>query len=247
MNKEKFSAIQLFADGIAAGAQGSDGANAPSNEGRVAADSSAEANEADTADNAEEFYALINGKYKAEYQHMLENALSKRLKSNNKKLAEAQQIIEAKKQDEENERRMADEASEQEFIERFDGWMLEADELKQKYPSFDFEYESSNAETGEQFRRLLNSGIDVESAYTVIHKNEIMGGAMQYAYQKAKQEMADMRTSRSNRPNENSISSEHASAFSYDISKLTPIQRKLIKAAVSRGEKVSAENFRSFI
>jgi hypothetical protein len=247
MNKEKFSAIQLFAEGGAVGAQGSDGANASSDNSRVAADSSAAVNEAETADNAEDFYALINGKFKAEYQQMLENALSKRLKSNNRKLAEAQQIIEAKKQEEENERQMADEASEQEFIERFDGWMREADELKQKYPSFDFEYESSNTETGEQFRRLLNSGIDVEGAYTVIHKDEIMGGAMQYAYQRAKQEMADMRTSRSYRPNENSISSEHASAFSYDISKLTPVQRKLIKAAVSRGEKVSAENFRSFL
>lgn len=159
----------------------------------------------------------------------------------------AKQLIEAKRITDENERRIAEEQREAEFAGMFEGWLRQADEVKQKYPAFDFEYESLNDETGEEFRRLLNSGIDVESAYTVIHKNEIMGGAMQYAYQRAKQDMADARTNRLNRPNENGVSSNHSSAIIDDMAKLTPVQRQKIKAAVSRGERVSAENFRRFL
>ena len=159
----------------------------------------------------------------------------------------AKQLLEAKRIIDEKEREIENERLENEFRSRFEGWLREAEATKQKYPSFDFEYESTNEETGEAFRRLLNSGIDVESAFTVIHKNEIMGGAMQYAYRTAKQEMADARTARINRPDENGTSSLQGSAIIDDISKLRPDQRKLIKAAVSRGEKVSAENFRKFL
>ncbi|MBR3737213.1 MAG: hypothetical protein IKN26_00600 [Eubacterium sp.] len=247
------------------------------------------------------FNEMISGEYKAEYQSALENVLSKRLKTSNKKLARneefrnriqpiferlavkysiedssdieaiisaaekdnsyyeeyanklgvdvdgAKQLLEAKRIIEEKERAIENERLEEEFKSRFEGWLKQAEQTKERYPSFDFEYESTNEKTGEAFRRLLNSGIDVESAYTVIHKNEIMGGAMQYAYKTAKQEMANARTARLNRPDENGISSFQGSAAFDDISKLKPEQRKLIKAAVSRGEKVSAENFRKFL
>jgi hypothetical protein len=270
MNKLKDSAIQLFAE------QGSDGAFAPSNESQVASDANAENSIGTTNDKAEnstnraaDFNRLINGEYKAEYQSALENALSKRLKTSNRRLAESQALkeqltplfeelaqrysiedasdIDAIITAAQNERTNESARIEGEFRARFDGWLREAEQTKQKYPSFDFDYESTNEATGEAFRKLLNSGIDVETAYTVIHKNEIMGGAMQYAYKTAKQEMADARTSRMNRPSENGTSQMHSSAIIDDISKLRPEQRKLIKAAVSRGEKVSAENFRRFL
>ena len=280
----------------------SDGA-AASSEGQVAPGENVDENGKDNTENSRsaQFNELINGEYKAEYQSALENALSKRLKTSNKKLAKseqfrnqlqplfeklavkysiedssdieaiisaaendnsyyeeyanklgvdvdgAKQLLEAKRIIDEKEREIENERLEIEFRSRFEGWLREAEATKQKYPSFDFEYESTNEETGEAFRRLLNSGIDVESAFTVIHKNEIMGGAMQYAYRTAKQEMADARTARINRPDENATSSLQGSAVIDDISKLRPDQRKLIKAAVSRGEKVSAENFRRFL
>ena len=309
MKKKAILMLQLFAEGEAEQAQnGSEGAENSLEENQVAADyENGETGDAGASQQngaksrAESFSALINGEYKAEYQAALEGALSKRLKTSNKKLAKseefreqltpvleklavkysiddptdigaiiaaaeadnsyfeefatkrgvdvegAKQLIEAKRITEENARRLENERRELEFRNRFNGWLQQAQELKQKYPAFDFEHESSNFETGEEFRRLLNSGVDVESAYTVIHQNEIMGGAMRYAYERAKQDMADARTARSNRPNENGVSSNQASAILDDMAKLTPLQRQKIKAAVNRGERVSAENFRKFI
>ena len=266
MNNENLSNAQPFAEG-------SDNANsseANASNGQIASDKNAENfSENDGRNKSEEFSDLISGEYKAEYQSALENALSKRLKTNNKKLAQSEEFrtrlqpvfdvlaekysiedptdIEAIISAAESERMPDDLRLEREFQNKFNSWLVQADEMKYKYPNFDFEYESTNEETGEQFRSLLNSGVDVESAFTVIHKNEIMGGAMQYAYKTAKQEIADSRTARLNRPTENGVSSHQASAIIDDISKLKPEQRKLIKAAVSRGEKVSAENFRRFL
>ena len=303
----KKSLLQFFAESTETkDASGAQEAELPAQESQDAADIQGSAESGASADEkprdkTADFNRMINGEYKSEYQAALENVLSKRLKTSNKKLAKseelisqlrplieklaikysiedsadigaiiaaaeqdnsyyeeyakgrgvdiegAKQLIEAKRITDENERRKAEEERETQFAGMFEGWLRQADEVKQKYPSFDFEYESLNDETGEEFRRLLNSGIDVESAYTVIHKNEIMGGAMQYAYQRAKQDMADARTNRLNRPNENGVSSNHSSAIIDDMAKLTPSQRQKIKAAVSRGERVSAENFRRFL
>ena len=269
MNNESLSGAQPFAEG-AANAVSSDEFNNSSN-GQFASDAIAENGEEnlDERDKSEEFLNLISGEYKAEYQSALENALSKRLKTNNKKLAQNEQFrtrlqpvfeiladkysiedpsdIEAIISAAENERMPEEIRAERDFQNQFNVWLRQAEEMKLKYPNFDFEYESTNDETGEFFRSLLNSGVDVESAFTVIHKNEIMGSAMQYAYKTAKQEIADARTARSVRPTENGISSHQASAIIDDITKLKPEQRKMIKAAVSRGEKVSAENFRRFL
>ncbi len=268
MNNENFSNVQPSAEGMA-NANSSDELIASSSQ--FASDENAREGEEslDERDKSEEFLNMISGEYKAEYQSALESALSKRLKTNNKKLAQNEQFktrlqpvfeilaekfsiedpsdIEAIISAAENERMPENIRIEKEFQNQFNAWLRQADEMKLKYPNFDFEYESTNEKTGDFFRSLLNSGVDVESAFTVIHKDEIMGGAMQYAYKTAKQEIADARTARANRPSENGTSSHQASAIIDDITKLKPEQRKLIKAAVSRGEKVSAENFRRFL
>ncbi|MCM1286519.1 MAG: hypothetical protein NC213_09950 [Acetobacter sp.] len=159
----------------------------------------------------------------------------------------AKQIIKAERITKENERIEADRVRQQQFNETYSRWMQQAETTKQKYPGFDFDYESSVAETAEDFRRLLNSGVDVETAYTVIHRNEIMGGAMQFAYNSAQQEIADKRTARSARVNENGTSSQQASAVTDDWTKISKSDREKIKAAVRRGEKVSPENFREYL
>ena len=158
-----------------------------------------------------------------------------------KVLAEAEMI---KAQD---KARRESETERAEFQKRYNGWLDQAEALQEYYPSFDFDYESTNEETGELFRTLLNAGCTVRNAYESVHVSELMGGAMNYAYQTARQEAADARTSRMNRPTENGTSSQQASAFKDDMTKLSPEQRKLIKAAVDRGEKVSPENFTKFL
>ena len=263
MTQERTTASQLSSD---TAQNGSDAVNAASENSQLAAGANTETEE---RNKSSEFAELIRGEYKDEYRSSLENALSKRLKTSNKKLAQSEEFrnrlqpvfeiladkyaiedstdIDAIISAAQNERMPEEQRIELEFQNQFNGWLAQAEELRQKYPSFDFEYESTNEKTGESFRRLLNSGVDVESAFTVIHKNEIMGGAMQYAYKTAKQEMADARTARSQRPDENGVSSNQSAGFYDDMAKLSTLERKKIKAAVSRGEKVSADNFRRFL
>lgn len=160
---------------------------------------------------------------------------------------QAKTLIKAEKIAREQELREQQEIQQREFSQKYEQWMNQAQALKQKYPGFDFDYESTVSETAENFRRLLNSGVDVESAYTVIHRDEIMGGAMNYAYQSAQQELADKRNARTARPNENGVSQQQASTISDDWSKLSRQEKEKIRAAVSRGEKVNPHNFRDFL
>jgi len=55
-------------------------------------------------------------------------------------------------------------------------WMQQADAVKRFYLNFDFRAE----EESPQFVSLLWAGIDVRTAYEVVHRDEILGGAMQY-------------------------------------------------------------------
>lgn len=268
MNNEISSGAQPFAGAETSAANSRE--EAASSQAQVAPESAkSNGTQTDERDKGALFNKLISGEYKEQYQSALENALSKRLKTSNKRLAENEEFktrlqpvfeiladkysiedssdVDAIISAAENELLPDNERIELEFRERFEGWLREAEETKRTYPNFDFEYESSNPQTGEAFRNLLNSGVDVETAFTVIHRNEIMGSAMQYAYKTAKQEMADSRTSRLSRPSENGTSSHQSSAIIDDITKLKPAERRKIKAAVSRGEKVSAENFRRFL
>ncbi|MBR1761969.1 MAG: hypothetical protein IJ731_01200 [Eubacterium sp.] len=159
----------------------------------------------------------------------------------------AKKVLKANRILADEEQRKINEQHEAEFSNKFAGWMQQADELKNYYPEFDFEYESTNEKTGDLFRTLLNSGTTVRNAYETVHISDIMGGAMQYAYNTARQEAADARTARRSRPNENGTSSQQASTIIDDMTKMSNAQRKKIKEAVNRGEKVTPENFTKFL
>jgi len=300
MNKIIKCNLQMFAEGDGAGfAAGSEGVNSPG-EGQFATGTGTAGSD-DAAERNARFNELINGEYKSEYQNSINSVISKRLKTNNRKLAQSEEfrgkvaplldklavkyaitdpndidaimaaadkdnsyyeeyaaqhgtsvedaktLIEAQKIIAANEQQKADEAIQAEFRQKYDSWLNQAEMLKGYYPSFDFEYESQNDDTGETFRRYLNAGLTVKDAFELVHKDEIMGGAMSYAYQQAKQEAADARTARRNRPAENGTSYQQASAVNDDMSKLSEKDRQKIKAAVNRGEKVSPDNFRKYL
>lgn len=77
---------------------------------------------------------------------------------NNVTTEQIKALIQAERINRQNERRKQDEIQEQQFREKFNNWLQQAEILKQKYPAFDFEYESNNADTAQDFRRLLNNG-----------------------------------------------------------------------------------------
>lgn len=141
------------------------------------------------------------------------------------KQAEADRQAEA----EEAERRAA-------FDRQFQQLRAESDAIKQIYPSYDFETELKDP----NFMRLaFTPGVGAKTAYEIIHKDQIMGAAMQYATQKAQAQTAASIASGSKRPVEGWTGNNSPANTKIDVSKLTPEQRKDYIIRASRGEKIT--------
>ena len=113
-------------------------------------------------------------------------------------------------------------------------WMNQADETKKVYPSFDLEAEMANP----KFLDLLKSNIDVRTAYEVLHKDDIIRGAMQFTAQTVESKLANKIASNGARPSENGMSSQSAAVVKSDVSQLSKADRAEIIRRVQRGEKI---------
>lgn len=111
-------------------------------------------------------------------------------------------------------------------------WMKQSDQLKSVYPSFNLEAELQNP----KFAELLRvPGVDVRTAYELIHKDEIIAGAMQFAVNNTEKKLTNKFIANGARPSENGISSQSASVTKSDVSKLTGADIDEIKRQVARG------------
>lgn len=135
---------------------------------------------------------------------------------------------EFKKQEQERARR-------QNADKIYSQWMEQADNTKQVYPSFDLNSEMKNP----KFVELLRSNVDVRTAYEVIHKDDIIAGAMQFAAKKVEKKITDKIIANGARPSENGNSSQGASLTKSDVSQLTKADREEIARRAARGEKIS--------
>lgn len=113
-------------------------------------------------------------------------------------------------------------------------WAQQAEQAKQLYPSLDLKAEVKNP----QFMQLLKSGVDVGSAYLVIHKDDILPAAMQYTAKVVEQKLADKIIAGGSRPAENGMSSQSAALTKSDVSALTKADRDEIRRRVARGERI---------
>ena len=137
-------------------------------------------------------------------------------------------------------RRITDERQRVEHAERiFQGWQEQAHATQQVYSGFNLQSECQHPETGERFLGLLKSGVDVRTAYEVIHKDELIGGAMQFTAQQVQQKtLNDIRT-RGMRPAENGAGGGAGVLVKTDPNKLTKADRDEIARRVMRGERIS--------
>lgn len=141
----------------------------------------------------------------------------------------------------ENEQlRAADEEREQQAKQQaqYAEWDRQAEECRAKYPTFDMETELQN----EQFRRLMQSGVDVPTCFEIVHKDELMRGAMQYTAQKATEKVANAVISNKARPSENGLSSKSSSIAKTNISSLSREQMEDYKRRALAGEKIDFRN-----
>ena len=124
----------------------------------------------------------------------------------------------------------------QEGLDRiYAGWQREAEQAKSMYPSLDLSAELQNP----KFNELLAAGVDVKTAYEVIHKDEIIPAAMQVAVKTAQQKLSNNIRAGGARPIENGSSAQSSAVVKSDVSKLNSKDLREIALRVQRGEKIS--------
>ena len=195
--------------------------------------------------DAQPLLEIMAGKYGVDASDM--KALSKAVQEDSsyfeqeaaEKGVSVETLKEMKRLERENAefRAAREERERQEQAQRVYGeWMRQSEELKTVYPSFDFEQEIRNP----QFISLLKApGVDVRTAYEVIHRDEILGGAMQHTAQTVAQKVVNDIAARGTRPQENGTASQSAVVFKSDVNQLTKADRKEILKRVARGERIS--------
>lgn len=144
--------------------------------------------------------------------------------------------IKALKMENEELRRQDAERKNQENRDRtYAKWMEQAKQAQQFYPSFNISEEAKNP----QFLSLLNAGIDVKTAFEVIHKDEMIPAAMQYTAKTVEEKIVNSIRANGTRPVENGMSSQSAATIKRDVSQLTKADRLEIERRVRNGEKIS--------
>lgn len=124
----------------------------------------------------------------------------------------------------------------------WDNVLAQGNAVKEMYPDFDLDVEMQNPQFGRLLATMQKSGFPnaLQQAYEVVHRDEIMGGAMRYAVQQTQQKISNSIQSGMSRPLESGVSqSAPAASAGIDPSKLTKTQIEEIKARAARGERIT--------
>jgi hypothetical protein len=114
-------------------------------------------------------------------------------------------------------------------------WLQQEQATKQVYPSFNMEAELQNPE----FVNLITNNVDVKTAYEVIHRDEIIPAAMQFAAQAVEQNISKKIAANGVRPSENGTGSRASAVVKSDVSKLTKMDIDEVTRRVAKGERIS--------
>lgn len=123
----------------------------------------------------------------------------------------------------------------QEIVDRqYAEWARQAEELKQKFPSFDLVEELKNP----VFAGAVKAGATIEGAFHGVHYNEIVPAAMQYAARTTESNVANKIATGASRPAENGVGAGSTAVIKSDVSQLSRADREEIIRRVQRGEKI---------
>ena len=150
-----------------------------------------------------------------------------------------EQLKEIRRMERENtelKKQMEEQATKDKANELYNAWLTQSEQLKGIYPSFNLEGELQNP----QFLDLLKiPGVDVRTAYELVHKDDIIAGAMQFAVKTAEQKISNKIAANGARPTENGMSSQSAAVVKSDVSALSKQDILEVMRRVQRGDKVS--------
>ena len=144
-------------------------------------------------------------------------------------------IMKMERENAELKRQMQEQQTKEKADQLYAQWMQQEKATKQVYPSFDMKTEMQNPE----FVKLLRSNVDVRTAYEVMHKDDIISGAMQFTAKTVESKIAKKIAANGARPAENGMSSQAPSLVKSDVSQLTKMDIAEISRRVARGEKIS--------
>ena len=119
--------------------------------------------------------------------------------------------------------------------EKIEGWLRQEAQFKQKAPDFSLREELANPE----FERLLAAGVNVETAFNVIHQDEIMSGAMNYTAKKAVEKTVNDIKARGMRPSENGLGTTAAEPKRKTVGEMTGEEILEMANKAKKGEKIS--------
>lgn len=151
---------------------------------------------------------------------------------------DVQELMQMKRIQRENaqlQRQLEQQRTKEQADRQFQAWMQEAEAVKQYYPGFDLDTELQS----DAFKRMLASGVPMKAAYTALHADEVMQGAMQFAAQKAAKQVTDSVIAGADRPAENGTGAHGAVSPKVDPSKLTDKEIEEYARRARRGEKIS--------
>ena len=149
-------------------------------------------------------------------------------------VAELKRIRQIERENADLKQQMSEEKNRERANQLYKSWMEQADSTKSVYPQFDLETEMQNP----RFVDLLRNNVDVRTAYEVMHKDDIIHGAMQFAVNTTKQKVANNIRANGARPIENGSFSQSAAQVKSDVSQLSKADRQEIIRRVKRGEKI---------
>lgn len=118
---------------------------------------------------------------------------------------------------------------------RISGWLNESNQIKELYPDFDLRNELRSSPL---FSRLVLSGAPLQAAYEIVHKDEILSGAMAYTADKVREQVVKNIETKGRRPLENGISSESAVMTAIDVNALTAKDIHKILKQVENGASI---------
>jgi hypothetical protein len=172
----------------------------------------------DAGEPAEAFETLIRGKYKKEFDSRVQKILDGRLR---------------KARSEQEEYRRERQRREETARQALDRLELDAPQVQQRYPQFNWQQELQNADFG----RLIAAGCDAMSAYEMAHREELLRDAMAFTARTTREKISRSLAS-GRRIAENGSLAHSTAIVRTDPGKLTSQELSDIRKRVLGGEKI---------
>ena len=112
---------------------------------------------------------------------------------------------------------------------------MESGKFKEVYPDFDLR---SELRSSKLFSQLILAGAPLKASYEIVHKDEIISGAMAYTADKVREQVVKNIEAKGRRPLENGISSESAVMTAIDVNALTAKDIHKILKQVENGASI---------